>query len=151
MIGGAAVTWFCKKQGPVAISSTEAEYYALSEAVKEALWIRMLLTEAGFELNGPTTIMEDNKSTISIALNPVNHQRTKHIDTRVHQIRDHVKKLDVDIVYCPTGDMIADIFTKALPASQHIKLTGMLGLVSLSDLKQTSIVPASKSVKRLVY
>jgi hypothetical protein len=102
MIGGAAVTWLCKKQGPVALSSTEAEYYALSETVKEALWIRQLMQELGFTSEKPTTIMEDNQSTIAIALNPINHQRTEHIDTRVHFIRDVVKREDVQIVYCPT-------------------------------------------------
>jgi hypothetical protein len=148
-LGGAAVTWFCKKQGPVALSSTEAEYYALSEATKEAIWIKQMMEELGFVSDNPLTIMEDNQSTIAIALNPINHQRTKHIDTRVHFIRDHVKRKDINIVYCPTGDMVADIFTKALPAKQHIKLTGMLGLMSLSDLRQESEIPNSHKITRL--
>jgi KUP system potassium uptake protein len=110
----------------------------------------MILEELGFSLPAATTLMEDNKSTIAIALNPVNHQRTKHIDTRVHQIRHHVKHLDVDIVYCPTEDMIADIFTKALPGAQHIKLTGMLGLIGLADLQGRSSIPQAMKVTRLI-
>jgi len=148
MIGGGAVTWFCKKQGPVALSSTEAEYFALSESVKEALWIRQTLTEIGFDVDRPTVINEDNQSTIAIALNPVHHQRTKHIDTRVSFLREHIKDRDIKLVYCPTGDMIADIFTKALPVKQHMKLTGMLGLMSLADLSGKSLVPASLSITR---
>jgi hypothetical protein len=151
MIGGAAVSWFCKKQGPVALSSTEAEYYALSEAVKEAVWIRQLFNELGVPLRQPTVINEDNQSTIAIALDPVHHQRTKHIDTRVHFLRQHIKEKRVELVYCPTEDMIADIFTKALPIKQHIKLTGMLGLVSLADVKSESMVYASKTIERLTY
>jgi len=148
MIGGGAVTWFCKKQGPVALSSTEAEYYALSESVKEALWIRQTLRELGFEIEHPTVINEDNQSTIAIALNPIHHQKTKHIDTRVSFLREHIKENDIKLVYCPTGDMVADIFTKALPIHQHTKLTGMLGLMSLSDLSGKSLLPASLSITR---
>jgi hypothetical protein len=149
MIGGAAVSWFCKKQGPVALSSTESEYYALSETVKEGLWMRRMMRELGIQFSNPTTVNEDNQSTIAIALNPVHHQRTKHIDVRVHFLREHVKNKDVDIVYCPTEDMIADILTKPLPPKQHAKLTGMLGLLSLADLRDTSGIRASRCVIRL--
>jgi hypothetical protein len=143
MIGGGAVTWFCKKKGPVALSSTEAEYYALSETVKEALWIRQTLRELGFGIKQPTVINKNNQSTIAIALNPIQHQKTKHIDTCVSFLREHIKDKDSRLVYCPTGDMIADIFTKALPITQHMTLTRMLGLLSLSDLNGKSLVPAS--------
>ncbi|TPX40061.1 DNA-directed DNA polymerase, partial [Chytriomyces confervae] len=82
MMANAAVTWFSKKQPVVALSSTEAEYYALSEAVKEALWVRQLLDEVGVKLNDPTTIHQDNMSTMAIALNPIQHQRVKHMDVK---------------------------------------------------------------------
>lgn len=149
MIGGAAVSWYCKKQGPVALSSTESEYYALSETVKEGVWMRRMLRELGIDFSNPTTINEDNQSTIAIALNPVHHQRTKHIDVRVHFLREHVKSKDIDIVYCPTEEMIADILTKPLPPKQHAKLTGMMGLLSLADLKRETGVKASRCVIRL--
>ena len=66
MMAGAAVTWYCKKQPVVALSSTEAEYYALSEAVKELLWIRQLLSEIGLPLNEPMVIHQDNMSTMAM-------------------------------------------------------------------------------------
>ena len=135
MMANAAVTWYCKKQPVVALSSTEAEYYALSEAVKEALWIRQLLKEIGVPLNDPTTVHQDNLSTMAIALNPIQHQRVKHMDVKVHFLRDHLDKNDVKMLYCPTDDMIADILTKALPTTPHRKFTRLMGLRSLSALK----------------
>jgi hypothetical protein len=135
MMAGAAVTWYCKKQPVVALSSTEAEFYALSEAVKESLWIRQLLNEIGLTLNDPTVVHQDNMSTMAIALNPIQHQRVKHIDVKVYFLRDHLDKRHVKLVYCPTEDMIADIFTKALPMSSHRKFTNLLGLRSLDVLQ----------------
>jgi KUP system potassium uptake protein len=135
MMGGAATSWFCKKQPVVSISSTEAEYYALSEAIKEVLWVRQVLNEIGLSLNRPTTVYQDNRSTIAIALNPIQHQRVKHMDVRVHFLRDHLDKKDAELVWCPTDDMVADIFTKALPGPAHAKFTELLGLRSLAFLR----------------
>ena len=133
-MGGAAVSWYCKKQPVVALSSTEAEYYALSEAVKESLWLRQLLAEIYIPLNDPTKIHQDNLSTMAIALNPVQHQRVKHMDVKVHFLRDHLDKQDIKLVYCPTKYMVADIFTKALPQKEHYMFTQLLGLRSLTTL-----------------
>ena len=123
IMNGAAVCWLSKKQSVVALSSTEAEYYALSEAVKEALWMRELFKEIGVPVNDPTLIHEDNLSTLAIAMNPVHHQRVKHMDVKVHFLRDHLQKNDITLIYCPTEDMIADLLTKALPIPQHRKLS----------------------------
>jgi hypothetical protein len=141
MMAGAAVSWFSKKQPVVSISSTEAEYYALSEAVKEILWVRQVFDEIGMPLNDPTVVHQDNQSTIAIAMNPIQHQRVKHIDVRVHFLRDHLDKGDVKLIWCPTGDMVADIFTKALPGPSHVKLTQLLGLRSLSILRRETTSP----------
>jgi len=134
-MGGAAVTWYCKKQPVVALSSTEAEYYALSEAVKEALWLRQLLGEIGIKLNDPTHIHQDNLSTIAIALNPIQHQRVKHMDVKVHFLRDHLDKDDIKLMYCPAEDMVADGITKAVPRVTHRKYTQLMGLRSLATLQ----------------
>jgi len=74
-------------------------------------------------------------STMAIALNPIQHQKLKHMDTRVHFLRDHLDKEDIALLYCPTNDMIADVLTKALPPSQHAKLISLLGLRSLGVLQ----------------
>jgi hypothetical protein len=128
IMSGAAVTWYCKKQPVVALSSTEAEYYALSESIKELLWIKQLLEEIGMTVNDPLTVHQDNQSTMAIAMNPIQHQRVKHMDVKAHFIRDHIDKKDVELIYCPTEDMIADVLTKALPRSSHQKFTDLLGL-----------------------
>lgn len=106
MMCGGAIDWFSKQQTVVALSSTEAEYISLSEAVKNALWYKHLLCELGFTINDPTLIHQDNQSTIAIAMNPINHKNVKHIDTKVHFLRDHLKKQDVRIAYCPTEEWL---------------------------------------------
>jgi hypothetical protein len=138
MLGGAVTTWSSKKQPVISLSSTEAEYYALGDGVKEALWLRELLTEIGFIHDKPMTLFQDNQSTMAIALNPIHHSHVKHMSIRSHFIRDHIAKEEVKLVYCPTGDMIADIFTKALPAKQHARLTNLMGLRSLADIEGIS-------------
>ena len=74
-------------------------------------------------------------------MNPIQHQRVKHMDVRVHFLQDHLNKDDVKLVWCPTGDMVADIFTKALPGSAHMKLMQLLGLRSLSTLRGDTASP----------
>jgi hypothetical protein len=75
-------------------------------------------------------------STIAIAMNPIQHSRVKHMDVRTHFIRDHLDKEDLKLIWCPTEDMIADIFTKALPQGDHRKFTQLLGLRSLKELQE---------------
>jgi hypothetical protein len=143
MFCGAVVSWYSKKQSTVALSSTEAEYYALCEGVKEALWMRSLMSELSIEVSGPTTIQEDNMSTIAIANNPINHQRVKHIDVRAHFLREHIQKGNVTLVYCPTEVMLADALTKALPPTQHHKLIRLMGIRSESELDGSNPLPIS--------
>ncbi len=103
-----------KKQQTVALSSTEAEYIALTAATKKAMWLRALLKDLGQEQKGPTTIYEDNKSAITLANNPINHQRTKHIDVQFHFIREKIKSKEINIKHTSTGEQLADSMTKGL-------------------------------------
>ena len=96
-------------------SSSQAEYQALSSASKEAVWIRTLLSEIGFQQTSATVIHQDNQSTIALAHNPINHGRTKHIDVIHHYIQELIENEEIQLTYCPTASMIADIMTKALP------------------------------------
>jgi hypothetical protein len=106
-----------KLQTTVALSSAEAEYMALAESAKEVIWLKGHMEFFGIPILSPITIFEDNQSAIAMAKNPVFHQRTKHIDTRYHFIRDLISNNLIQIKYCPTEEMIADILTKALPKS----------------------------------
>jgi len=78
-----------KKQCVVSLSSTEAEYIALSAATQEVVYVRRLLSDLGVQHDKPTVFMEDNQGTIALAQNPVFHPRTKHIDIRRHYVRSH--------------------------------------------------------------
>ena len=76
----------------------------------------------------PTTLHSDNQGAIALARTGAYHARTKHIDVRYHFIRETVAQGDITLRYCPTEDMVADIFTKALPHRQFEKLRALLGL-----------------------
>ncbi|CAO2836221.1 unnamed protein product [Amaranthus hypochondriacus] len=121
-LGSTAFTWSSKKQSVVALSSCEAEYIAASSAVCEAIWLRNLLQELGHVQEKPTTIHVDNVSAIKLAKNPVQHGRSKHIDTRFHFLRDQVKEGPISLKYCNTAEQVADIFTKPLPYEAFKKI-----------------------------
>ncbi|TFY76086.1 hypothetical protein EWM64_g7925 [Hericium alpestre] len=114
LIDGGAVSWSAKKQLIVALSSTEAEYVALTHAAKEALWMHAFLREILGPFDKPTMIFGNNQSAIMLTQDNIFHSRTKHIAIRYHFICDAVERNKVDLVYCPTREMAADVFTKAL-------------------------------------
>lgn len=114
MLGGAAVSWESRLQPTVALSSSEAEYMALSAAVQEALHLRQLLKDLGFEQRGATPIKEDNQACIALSKNKVTSKRTKHIDVRYHFTRERVESGEVVLEYVPSAEQLADLLTKAL-------------------------------------
>ncbi|KAJ0795409.1 putative RNA-directed DNA polymerase [Helianthus annuus] len=113
-LGSGAIAWQSKKQKVVALSSTEAEYIALSMAGCQALWLKGILNDLLYNMDCPPIILCDNKSTISLAKDPVYHGKSKHIRVKYHFIRELIRKDEVEICYCSTKDQVADIFTKAL-------------------------------------
>uniref|UniRef100_A0AAV1UT40 Integrase catalytic domain-containing protein n=1 Tax=Peronospora matthiolae TaxID=2874970 RepID=A0AAV1UT40_9STRA len=136
MLLGAPVSWGSKKQPSVSLSTTEAEYIALSLAIQEGKWIHRLLCEIVMAANeeGPELIIhEDNRSCIKMTKNPVNHGRAKHIDIKYHHIRDEVKRGEVKLKYCETAVMLADIMTKGLHGPRHKEMTTALGIREHSD------------------
>ena len=112
---GAAISWEVKKQATVALSSTEAEYQAMAAAVQEAIYLRSLMKDFGYPMKEPIYIGEDNQSCIKMCHIPVMHKRSKHIDTKLHFMRERAENGEVGIHYIPTEDMTADILTKSLP------------------------------------
>lgn len=109
-MSGAAVTWRSQKQRTVAMSSTEAEYISLSEAVKEALHLRSLLIEIKLDELTDITIYVDNQGALCLAEDAVFHTRTKHINIRYHCLRDIIKKGHIKLQHLPTSQMSADIY-----------------------------------------
>ena len=133
MLSGGAVSWSSKKQKCVALSTAEAEYIALSSAVQESVWLRQLIKELENSPETPTRILEDNQSAIAMTKNPQFHGRAKHIDIRHHFIREQVSRGTVQLKYCPTTEMTADILTKGLSRETFSKLRAKSGLIELTN------------------
>jgi hypothetical protein len=130
ILSGAAFSWESRKQRTVALSSTEAEYMALSDVSKEAVFLIGYLKELGFQSLANVVVFNDNQGAGKLTENSVYHARSKHIDLRYHFIRDAVKKHPIKILYLPTEKMIADVLTKALPKENHDRCILGLGLQS---------------------
>jgi hypothetical protein len=128
LYGGAAISWSSRKQPIIALSSTEAEYIAASDALRELLWLRLLISELSTLGPGPTDLLCDNQSAISLAKNGLLSARTKHIDIRYHFIREKVDLGVAALTYCPTTEMAADILTKALSRAKLEYFRWMLGV-----------------------
>jgi hypothetical protein len=118
-LSGGPVSWTSKRQNTVALSSTEAEYMAVTMTGREAVWLRTLLQQLGFTMSRPTLIHVDNQSCTALAQNPVHHQRTKHIDIQHHFVRELVSEKVIELKYVPTEENIADVFTKGLGKQRH--------------------------------
>ena len=114
-VAGGAAAWQTKSQKSVALSSCEAEFYALCEASKEVMWVSSFLTELGVKFDTPV-IYCDNQGAAALARNPVGHQRSKHIDIRYFFIREAIANEVLKVDYVATTDNVADIFTKATVA-----------------------------------
>jgi hypothetical protein len=125
---------------------------ALCEASKEAIWLQNFLQSIlkGAKQSTPTPIIikEDNKAAIDIANNPVDHQRTKHIDVRYHFTREKVKEEILKLEHCPTKEMLADLLTKPLPKPQTDELTIKLGLVDQRRERNEAAKSTSTSSKQ---
>lgn len=135
---GKTVTWACKKQTSVALSSCEAEYYAISEGSKEAIYLLSLYKELldstqlfpSLSLNNLTVeLYNDNQSAQKLVSNPVFHKRTKHIQIKYHFIREAVNCKYVNLNYMQTDKMVADILTKPLSKFKHLFCCKGLGVM----------------------
>nr|GEX92167.1 retrovirus-related Pol polyprotein from transposon TNT 1-94 [Tanacetum cinerariifolium] len=113
-LGDKLVSWSSKKQKSTTISTTEAEYIAMSGCCAQILWMRSQLTDYGFNFN-KIPLYCDNRSAIALCCNNVQHSRSKHIDIRHHFIREQVERGVVELYFVTTDYQLADIFTKALP------------------------------------
>ena len=125
---GSPITWSSRRQATVSTSTVEAEYIAVAEAGKEAVWLRNLLGELGLEQRGPTPLHCDNQGSIRLAGQPTTHSRTKHIDIKHHLIRELVDTGRVSLLYISSAEQKADILTKLLPAAAHTRHVNALGL-----------------------
>ena len=127
---GGPVSWKSFKQRSHALSSCEAEYYAASLAVAEALWLRLLFAELQAVCKDATVIREDNTGCIRLSKDPCAHTKSKHIHIRHHFIRDHVESGEVTLEYIKTAENIADMFTKVLG---RVRFQALVSLLLVAD------------------
>jgi hypothetical protein len=120
-------SWQSRAQKTVALSSTEAEYMALSDTSRQAMWIKTLLTELGLTLKA-IPIYGDNQGSIFIGSNPVQERRTKHIDIRYHYVRQCIEDKQVELMFIEGSNNPADMFTKNLGINKFSQFRAQLGL-----------------------
>jgi len=124
---GGAVSWISQRQASVAISTTEAEVVAASEAAREVLWLKRLLSDI-VELHGIPEIQIDNEAAIQLAQNPEHHRCTKHIQTRHFFVKEKVQEGEIKVRDISTELQVPDALTKALHGPRLKSLMDKMGL-----------------------
>jgi hypothetical protein len=136
-LNGNLVTWQSQNQGVVALSSCEAEYIAAATAVCQGIWLSRLLVEFKGEIEAdPFTLKFDNQSAIQLSQNPMFHDRSKHIDTRFHFIRQCVEDGRVSVEHVDIGSQMTFMLMKSLGQDHYVDLRTRLGLVKISKERQ---------------
>ncbi|KAI3814270.1 hypothetical protein L1987_19020 [Smallanthus sonchifolius] len=126
-LGDRPVSWQCKKQSTVSVSTCEAEYITAVSGCSQILWIQQQLRDYGLNFTG-TPLFIDNNATMSITNNPVKHSKTKHIKIHHHFISDCAEKHLIELVKVHTDDNLADLFTKAFDRSRFEHLVNLIGM-----------------------
>ena len=125
---GLSPTWKSKKQPVVARSSAEAKFRAMAQGICELLWIKIILGDLGVQWEGSMKLYCDNKSAINIAHNPVQHDRTKHVEVDRHFIKEKLESGLICTPYVSTKSQLADIFTKGLAGHTFRDISSKLGI-----------------------
>ncbi|CAB1099934.1 unnamed protein product [Ectocarpus sp. CCAP 1310/34] len=130
MCGGGAVSWFSRTQKCVTLSTTEAEYVARGDVVKEILFLRQIWRFMLPQVGMPCIpIFEDNQRAIQLAQNPISNSNSKHIDVRHHFLRELVERKEISVIHVPSPYHRADFLTKSLSKDafeSHRAVTGTL-------------------------
>lgn len=129
-LGNNPIFWSTKRQNCISLSSTESELISAATAAQELKWIIELLKDFGLSQTLPIKLYEDNKSTISLIQNGKMNTRLKHINVKYFFLREMNESKIIDIAYCNTNSMIADILTKPLPKPKFVELRNKLNLIS---------------------
>ena len=114
-LGDNVLSWSSKRQATLSQSSAESEYRGVANIVSESCWLRNLLLELHCPIKTATLVYCDNVSAIYLSGNPIQHQRTKHIEMDIPFVREKVARGEVRVLHVPSRYQIADIFTKGLP------------------------------------
>jgi len=122
-----------KRQNTVSRSSAEAEYRVVANGVAEATWLQQLLQELHVPSRRASLVYCDNISAIYMSSNPIQHQRTKHIEIDLHFVRERVAIGAVRVMHVPTSAQYADIYTKGLPTSLFQEFRSSLNVRGFDD------------------
>jgi hypothetical protein len=125
---GAAISWRSKGQKSVTLSSTEAEYMAVSELATEILYVAGILKFLGIPIEYPIIVNVDNIGAVYLAKNATTGNRTKHIDTRYHFVREYVEDGIIKVKFVRSEENHADLFTKNLNIEKFKKHCEAIGL-----------------------
>lgn len=130
-VGGNLVSWRSKKQSVVSKSTAEAEYRALSQGLSEMLWVRNLLSELKVLRQESLKVWCDNMSAINIANNPVQHDRTKHVEIDRFFIKEKIDAGIVSLAYVRSGQQVADCLTKGLGTKECNLACAKMGMIDI--------------------
>lgn len=132
-LGSSPISWQSQKQKVVALSTCEAEYIAATTAACQGLWLARLIGELDNTKADPFELKLDNKAAIALSKNPVFHDRSKHIDTKYHFIRECVENGSVHVDFINTQNQLADILTKALGRAKFQELRARIEMIQLKN------------------
>ena len=130
-VGGNLVTWRSKKQKVVALSSAEAEFRGMAKGLCEFLWLRNLLTKVGFPPRFAMNLFCDNKAAIDISHNPIQHDRTKHVEVGRNFIKQNLEEKIIQFLFVKSEDQLADILTKAISSRNFNDSLDKLGVIDI--------------------
>ncbi|KAM2194153.1 hypothetical protein ACFX1R_028327 [Malus domestica] len=130
-VGGNLVTWRSKKQNVVSRSSAEAEFRGMALGICELLWLKFLLQDVGVKQGLPMKLFCDNKAARDIAHNPVQHDRTKHVEVDRFFIKEKLDSKVIEVSPIGTDDQVADILTKAVSSNKFSKFLDKLGMCNI--------------------
>jgi hypothetical protein len=130
-LGSNLISWSSRKQPTVSRSSTKAEYKSVANTAAELLWIQSLLNELHLTLSGPPKIWCDNIGATYLSVNPIFHAHTKHVAIDFHFVRELVASKDLEILFVPSADQIADVLTKLFVSKRFHYLSYKLNVCSL--------------------
>jgi len=131
LLGSSLMSWQCKKQACVALSMAEAEYIAAGSCCAQTIWLRQQLNDFGILLNH-IPLLCDNTSAINLTKNSVMHSRTKHIEIRLHFLKEHISNGTCEIKFIGTDLQLADLFTKPLAKDRFNFLLNELGIINVN-------------------
>lgn len=134
LAAGGAISWKSQKQAAVATSTVEAEYKGLGIADQECVWVgKMFAFANGADRSPEVSLLIDKQGAIKMAKNDASGTRTKHIDIKYHLVRDLVSKKKINLKFCPSTEMNADMFPKPVSTQQFTKFKTSIGVGCLKN------------------